>query len=50
MFQPNDPKVIENTKKRRLWEKQHPERNWKSGLSMEQIKRIEEERKPVIRA
>ena len=44
MLQPNDPKVIENTRKRRLWEKQHPDRNWKSGLSEEQIKEIEKEK------
>jgi len=45
MLQSNDPKVIENTRKRRLWEKQHPDQNWKTGLSKEQIEEIERERK-----
>jgi hypothetical protein len=45
MFKPTDKKVIENTRKSREWEKAHPGQNWRTNLTPDQIKKIEEERK-----
>ncbi|MCK5027715.1 MAG: hypothetical protein KAS07_04815 [Candidatus Pacebacteria bacterium] len=42
MFRPNDSEIIENTRKRREWEKKHPNENWKTGLTPERIKELED--------
>ncbi|MDP2631419.1 MAG: hypothetical protein Q8P30_01470 [Candidatus Uhrbacteria bacterium] len=45
MFETNSPEVKENSRKRRIWEQMHPDQNWKTGLSKEQIEEIEKQRK-----
>lgn len=36
MFKYTDPIIIKHNQKRKEWEKRHPNRNWKTGLSQSQ--------------
>lgn len=40
MYELTSPEVIENSRKRREWEKAHPDQNWKTDLSEERIQEL----------
>ena len=43
IIQPGDPLIKENTRKSREWERTHPGRSWRTGLTPERIKELKDQ-------